>query len=59
MIGSDGLSICAESKLSLEETNLYVIRSSRGFLCISERISKTSSLLTEVFRSPKNCSGVL
>lgn len=59
MIGSDGLSICAESELSLEETNLYVIRSSYGFVCISEHISRTSLLLTEVFDSLKSCSGVL
>lgn len=59
MIGSDGLSIRAESELSLEETNLYVIRSSYGGVCISEQVSRTSLLLTEVFNSLKNCSGVL
>lgn len=59
MIGSDGLLICAESELSLEETNLCIIRSSYGFVCVSEHISRTSSLLTEVFDSLKNCSGVL
>lgn len=59
MIGSDGLSIRVETELSLEEMNLNVIRSSYGFTCIPEHISRTSLLLTEVFDGLKNHSGML
>lgn len=59
MAASDGLSICAESELSLGEARLHAIRSSDGLARASACISRTSSLLTEVFGSLKSRSGVL